>query len=317
MSASVTIPLEQAIQRAKQITFRPFDLGKWFVLGFAAWLAMLGEGGGFHFNFSFPSGGGRGGGPDPMKEVWDWILANLEWVIAGVVLLVLLSIAIGLLLAWIRSRAAFIFLDNLARNEAAIVAPWRQYRPLGNSLFLFSVCLNVIALACCALIVGLSLLLAWPDIQARQFGASAITAVVAGVGLLVPAAIFVAVVGWCTNNFVAPLMYLRGQTVLSAWREFRTVLLPGNTGSFVLFFLLQLVMRLAISIAVALVCCLTCCIAAIPYLGTVITLPLHVFDRCYSVYFLEQFGPNYRMFGEIYDPASPFPLDAWPVPPNS
>ncbi len=40
-------------------------------------------------------------------------------------------------------------------------------------------------------------------------------------------------------------------------------------------------------------------IAVVPYLGTVVALPLYVFDRCYSVYFLEQFGPEYRIFGEI------------------
>lgn len=32
MSVSVTTSLGQAITRAKQITFGPFDLGKWFVL---------------------------------------------------------------------------------------------------------------------------------------------------------------------------------------------------------------------------------------------------------------------------------------------
>ena len=52
MNISVTAPLEQALRRAKLITFQPFDVSKWFALGFTAWLATLGEGGmGFNFNF--------------------------------------------------------------------------------------------------------------------------------------------------------------------------------------------------------------------------------------------------------------------------
>lgn len=30
----------------QQVLFRPFDIGKWLVIGFACWLARLAEGGG-------------------------------------------------------------------------------------------------------------------------------------------------------------------------------------------------------------------------------------------------------------------------------
>ncbi len=36
---SVVDPVIPAIERVKTILFRPFDLGKWFVIGFCAWLA--------------------------------------------------------------------------------------------------------------------------------------------------------------------------------------------------------------------------------------------------------------------------------------
>ena len=55
--------------------------------------------------------------------------------------------------------------------------------------------------------------------------------------------------------------------------------------------------------------CATCCIAAIPYLGTVILLPLLVFIRCYSLCFLEQLGPDWQFFArpvpEIAAPSAP------------
>jgi hypothetical protein len=316
MSVSVTVPLGQAITRTTQITFGPFDLGKWFVLGFSAWLATLGEGGG-GFNFSYQTGGqasnsATGDGTDSVQPVWQWITTHLPWVIILGVVIAIAMIAVGLLITWLRSRAMFIFLDNLAENQAAIVAPWKQFKPLGNSLFLFYLILGIIALACYAAMLGLILIVALPDIRAEHFGGGAIAAIVLGL-LLLPLGLAFALIAWCTNNFVVPLMYLRCQKILPAWREFRTVLLPGNVGAFVLFLLLQFVLRIAIGIISVLLGCITCCIGFLPYLSTVLTLPLHVFDRGYSVYFLEQFGQEYRIFRAIADPTGPAPSGPAPL----
>jgi hypothetical protein len=51
---SVTEPVSPALERVKTMLFKPFDLGKWFTIGFCAWLAFLGEsGGGGGFNNAF------------------------------------------------------------------------------------------------------------------------------------------------------------------------------------------------------------------------------------------------------------------------
>ncbi len=130
---------------------------------------------------------------------------------------------------------------------------------------------------------------------------------------ILPLMLIFGLIAWCTHNFVAPLMYLRQQTVLPAWREFRAALLPGNVGSFLLFLLMQFLLRIAIGIISVMLGCATCCIGFLPYLGTVVTLPLHVFDRCYSVYFLEQFGPEYCTFLEIVEFAGGPPSDSLPA----
>ena len=59
---SVSDPVESAWMGTKKILFQPFDIGKWFALGFSAWLATLLEGGG-SFNFN---GGGSGDSSDGM-----------------------------------------------------------------------------------------------------------------------------------------------------------------------------------------------------------------------------------------------------------
>jgi hypothetical protein len=43
---SVIEPIGAAIEKTKQILFQPFDIAKWFAVGFCAWLAALGNGGG-------------------------------------------------------------------------------------------------------------------------------------------------------------------------------------------------------------------------------------------------------------------------------
>ncbi len=67
------------------------------------------------------------------------------------------------------------------------------------------------------------------------------------------------------------------------------------------------------------VTCLTCCIAAIPYVGTVILLPVFVLLRSFSLLFLRQFGPDYDVWASFMPPEfSPvlLPLPASPEPPS-
>ena len=47
-------PFGEAFELMKKILFQPFELRKWLVIGFAAWLANLGAGGGGIGNFNYP-----------------------------------------------------------------------------------------------------------------------------------------------------------------------------------------------------------------------------------------------------------------------
>ena len=62
---------------------------------------------------------------------------------------------------------------------------------------------------------------------------------------------------------------------------------------------MKLVLVFAGGIVAVLATCLTCCLVSLPYIGTVILLPILVFLRCYTLYFLEQFGEPWRIF--VYD----------------
>ncbi len=315
MALSVIDPINPAIARTKRILFEPFDLGKWLRLGFCAFLMGLAEGGpgdGGGGGGGPTRGGGPGGGAPGFAPVLEWIRENLTLilVVAGAVLLAV--IVIGLVLTWLGSRGRFMFLDGVVRNRGAVVAPWREYRREGNSLFLFRFCLGIVGLLVVVLILGLCGLIALPDIQAGAFGGFALGAIFSGIFMFFAFALAMAVISVFLTDFVVPIMYLRRIPVMAAWREFSSSMLAGNALPFVLYFLMRIVIGLAVGILTGVATCLTCCIALIPYVGAVMFLPLTVFVQAYPLYFIEQFGPSWR----IFPPDTPPPDSATPFADN-
>src|SRR5688572_3424455 len=150
MAISISDPISLAFNRAKYITFQPFNVGKWFTLGFVAFLATLDQGGGGNINT--PGGGGGGGPapapapgpvpgpgrgpapapwpgpasstPDPFEDFGQWLSDNLGLVILGVVVGLAVLIGLWLLILWLSSRGKFMFLEGIARNTYDVVAPW-------------------------------------------------------------------------------------------------------------------------------------------------------------------------------------------------
>jgi hypothetical protein len=325
MGISVTDPISRAIARAKFITFQPFDFGKWFVLGFVAWISTLGEGGGggnFNFNnngFSrrpmpFPRPGVQPPAPpNPFHDVVHWIVSNPPLAILIALGFMVVAFGIGLVLLWVSSRGKLMFLRAVATNTTEVRAPWAQFRDLGNSLFGFRVCLMAIGFGIMILTGVASLSIAFPDIRAHHFGLSSTVAIIFGVLLLVPSMIILALVNWAIGTFGTIIMYARGVSAVDAWREFRLAVLPGNTGTFILFLLMQIVLGIGYGIIAMLAGCVTCCIGFLPYISTVVTLPVAIFWRCYSIYFFEQFGPQYAIIQEP-PPTYGFPVAPYPPP---
>jgi hypothetical protein len=120
-----------------------------------------------------------------------------------------------------------------------------------------------------------------------------------GLALLFFAATIVfALIHKFTTDFVVPIQFVRGGKCLAAWREFWG-LLADNAGLFTLYILFQIVLAVAIYIIVLvafLLTCCFCCLALLPYIGTVLLLPVLVFKRSYPLYFLRQFEPGYDVF---------------------
>jgi hypothetical protein len=298
---SVIDPINLAIERAMLILFRPFDIGKWFVIGFCAWLVSFGERGGPSFNFFYRQYQ-RGFDADQVfHQVKEFVLDNLQWIIPTVIVGVVLLIVIWLVIIWLSSRGRFMFLHCVALNKAEVKVPWHKYRHQGNSLFLFRIVVDIISFVFFALLIGVIAVIAVVAAGAHaHIGVPAVLALIlVSLFIIVPVAIAFALFWKFTMDFVVPIMYLRGCTCTDAWRKFWK-LLTSNKGRFTLYILFQIVIEIAIGVIVmtafCATCCIACCICAIPYIGTVLMLPLLVFKRSYSLLYFRQFGPDFDVF---------------------
>jgi hypothetical protein len=102
-------------------------------------------------------------------------------------------------------------------------------------------------------------------------------------------------------NFMTPVMYRRR---CRAYEAFRAVikLIAANPGEILLYWLFLIVLGLASALVACVVTCATCCITAIPYVGTVILLPVFVLLRSFSLLFIRQFGPDYDVWANFMPP---------------
>jgi len=304
-------PFGEAFELTKKILFQPFDLKKWFVIGFAAWLANLGVGGG-GFNYQ----DNRREGVQKLNEAISQIPHPI--LVTGVCVLIAFVLVLIVLFAWLRARGRFLFIDCIVKNRGAIAEPWRDFRKEGNSYFLFSL------LVCLAFLIFaglLSLPLVVPVIRDAAFPRMHSVYVICAIATWVFVMLLLVLAWSLIANFMVPIMYRQRCRPSEAFNIVGRVI-AGYPGEILLYYLFLIVLALATLIVACIATCATCCIAAIPYIGTVILLPVFVLLRSFSLLFLRQFGPDYDVWAtfvppEFFSILSSAPLLPPPPPPSS
>jgi len=297
---NVVEPISPALEHVKRMLFQPFDLGKWFVVGFCAWLAWLGEtGGGGSFNFGNHSHQSGLDFRQTLDQARDWLMKNLDWIVPLAAFLLVVGLGLGLVVLWLNSRGKFMFLQCVALNRAEVSEPWNKFASEANSLFWFRLVLSGIGLLLTLPLLGMIAVIVLKMVyQGEPDVGGIVTAVSLALGFFLVAIAF-AIVKKFMVDFVVPIMFLRRSRCLTAWKEFNH-LLGTHFWHFVLYILFQIVLGMAIGtlvvMAVLVTCCCAGCLMALPYLGTVLLLPVLAFKRAYSLYFLAQFGPEYDVF---------------------
>lgn len=345
-------PLTPAWERMRRILF-PFDVRTWCTVGFGCFLAKLVEGG--------TGGGGAGtsGGVDqsnaaPSSARFPVDLHSLDWsrlaehtvgmlaghfgvqideawsgammatVIAGIIAAVL---ALVVLLIYLSARGHFVFLDNVALERAAFRVPWGEYRREGHSLFLWRLGFVGVTFALFLVVLLLPFLvyLSMEDTLGSEVGIALLVLWILLVCL--PLILVTAYVDLWLTEFVVPVMFRHRLTATAAWGRFLP-LLRAHAFDFLAWGLLIFVLHVLVGMAVFAAGIATCCIGLllvlIPYVGTVLLLPLHLTYRAYSLEFLAQYGEQWWSFPPPWEsgtspsppPETPLSESAEPEPPR-
>jgi len=300
MNIAFIDPLSRAWNRMTTALFRPFDIGKWFVVGFTAFLAGLTDG---------PNGGGSGGGNgkgrfnfdeviDFPHTAWDWLMDNSLWftlIILGVFFLIFLIV----LFTWLSSRGKFMFLDNVVHNRAKVTQPWYEYKREGNSLFLWRLVFSLICIAV-FILLAIQIFILVTDIYEQSYSRHIPILSIVGMGLLTLLIILtIAYISLFLDAFVVPIMYKHNVTTTQAWGRFLPIL-SQHWFYFIGYGLLMLFLYILAFIVVIMAGFFTCCIGIIlliiPYINSVVTLPISYTFRAFGPEFLAQFGSEFDVF---------------------
>jgi hypothetical protein len=298
-------PLEGALDQMRALLFRPFSMRRWLALALMAWLAEMPSGSRGRLMEHLNSGSteatamplaGLAGLTDALPAVSDGsaiagLIGGMSLFVVGSVVLVVF--ALGLLFLWLSSRAKFVWVENVWHGSSAIKAPWRRFKRQGDSLFWWR--LGLIALA--FLVVGI------PLFGAVIFGASGLQefSPLLWVGVTLCALPLLVGVIYClfwAEGFVLPLMIRYDTDFLGGVRHFVS-LLRDRPGAFLLVGLMVLGINICAALLVLALVVLSLGIGLllllVPYVGTVLLLPIAVTVRAYPIMWLAQLDPAFAL----------------------
>lgn len=302
---SVIDPIGLAIEHVRLMLFRPFDLSKWMIIGFCAWLASLGQGGGggSNFNFNFPNRHHQANScASGLADVKDAFAAHLPWIILGAAIIIPIVIVLWLVFSWLRSRGQFMFVHCIAGNKAEVVVPWKRFAGHGNNLFLFRIVMGLINIVAVGLPVAL-MIITIIALASSGPGMAAVSGLIVAIFAVIFVAILFGLISKFTTDFVVPIMLVNTASCLAGWRQC-LALIGCNKARLLLYILFQIVISMVIGIIAMTICLIGCCcccasvLLLVPYVGTVIMLPLSAFSRAYSLFYLRQFGTQFDVFGK-------------------
>ncbi len=228
------------------------------------------------------------------------------WVVPAVIGGGLLVLAIVVLFLWLNSRGRFMFTDCIVRNRGAIAEPWREFRTEGNRYFVVQ-----LVVAFCSMITfgGLALIFVFGWYWNNPIFPLPLL-ILLGVILFL-----IAVVIGLIMKFMVPVMYRQRCDAMDAFRSVWQ-LIAANPGLFLLFGLFYVVLCIAGAMVGCLAACVTCCIAALPYIGTVILLPVVMFLFAYPLCFIRQFGDPYDVWAVVRPDRTAAPATVSPADPG-
>ncbi|MDD5704558.1 MAG: DUF4339 domain-containing protein [Kiritimatiellae bacterium] len=294
--------------RMRSILFKPFDLARWFSIGFCGWLSFIG-GNGCHSNFDPDllrkgSGGSNEVQLDALfQQVRDW-LASHPMASAGMITGIIVGVIIGVLFAvfflWLRAHGSLMLLHRLSHPRATIRESWHVADRVAPSLFRWRLGLGVCGfLLFAAIVVGAVVSLGVNVLRAGSWQAlvGAVTPLwLAGwTGGLVTLLCVWLTLASLSYHFVEPVMYGRQVSVWKAWQTVAD-LCRQEPGAVLRYYLCQMAWTFlagtAIVVFILCTCCLGLILLVVPFINATTLLPYLLFNRGLGPSFLARWRPD-------------------------
>lgn len=288
-------PLKISFGRMKQELFKPFIAKKWFIIGFSAWLAnLLNNFIGFRIRVRHPIDI-ENFNIDTLKNMInsmkDFFLGNI-YIAYLIIFGFIFSIALIIIMTWLSSRGKFIFLHNIIERQAEIKTPWERFRQLGNSLFLWRIVFGLIASVSIIILLFPLILFSFKLTKKLTFPYLYFPLIFIYTMLFALFVIVSYLIILYLNDFIVPIMYIYNCGTNKAWKKFLAIF-EKEIGCFLLYALYVFLLGICFAVAILAFSICTCCIGLllllIPYIGSVILLPVTYTYRCLSIEFLSQF----------------------------
>jgi hypothetical protein len=274
-----------SINHTRAILSAPLNLKRWLAIGVCAWLATLGE----------------GVGPNLLSEEYNETLNQFQNTLASHPMLLgallIFGIAITAMVIWISSRGRFMFYHCVLYNSDQIAHPWHYYQHLAASLFRFRLVLAIVGILLGIAFMGLTISTGGPAFQISDLpevlpeSAFVMPLLLVALGLLI--------CDMLTNDFVIPVMHRHTLTCTAAW-SYVWLTVGARKVNIFRYLLFRALVAMAVGFAFLLLGLITrggiYQVLIIPYVGTVLLLPIATFKRAFSLLYLRQFGPDFDAF---------------------
>jgi hypothetical protein len=303
-SPRVIDSLTEAFDVMIDMLFKPFDMGKWCVLGLVFFLAGLTQDLSqlMQIPFQFAEVLAVPVAEDPESFV-------VPAVIGGIVFFVVMIVA-----AVISSIGKFVIYENIQNEEPGVSGRWGKHTSKGISFFLLKLGIGVIMVIFVTLLLligAMAMGVSFSDPSSfsetmfqERIGLFFLLILVFGL-VFVGLSIFLGMI----LTFVPIIMYIRNCGAGAALSEFMGLFL-AKPGSFMLYILMSWLVAMGASIVVQIGVLVTCCLGALPYVRSTLFLPVLMTLELYPVSFIGQILPEYdiiltRFRGNVISEAHP------------
>ncbi len=276
-SITASEAISPALERTKQILFRPFNFGRWARVALVALFAGEVATQGCNLGFQFPQ---QRPVPSSLPNIGHIGLLHGIALIVLVAAVSVLAIILMVVFSYIWSRFRFILMDAVLTGECRIREGWDKYRAPGRKLFWFY--LFAVMLLDIAVVVFLVL----PLIGALRAGVlhrgGDRLAMLLGIGVVSLLVLAVLITGFAImtvflKDFVVPVLAFEGAGVGTAWARVKEIA-AADPGAFVVYVLMKIVLAIASSIIFGIIFFFAVFLLMVPtiIIGVVLALALKV-----------------------------------------